>query len=316
MTDSRFVCFIHSCGSRQPLWSYQQPPVLNVISEWMSVDAIRGCLAHTAWRAWLPFQMLFLLPSRCTVLCTTKPDFQFLKLLLEVVRGNVDLNCRDLHNHQAFLVFHSSNFKEVPTPRLLQWKPDVWRNTPPHKGSGREQCQVAGFPEWQQAPLGQWVRDKTSGGLQEVSQANVPCSLTWRSCCHFRVWAGQGAGWVFFKGLPAQPHLYSGGAWPLKALDSSRASTTHAEMEPRRNLERGRWLHSGKLHFSCGYRFCKHGTNSLWELQRKIFMLFWLDCQLTIQTLAILNTVWGLTLLDKVQYNIDENPIKLKIRQF
>lgn len=84
----------------------------------------RGCLARTAWRAWLPSQMLFLLPSRQTVLCTTKPDFQFLKLLLEVVRGNVgSWTAKTFTTTRPSWYFTPATLKKCLLPRLLQWKP-------------------------------------------------------------------------------------------------------------------------------------------------------------------------------------------------
>ena len=126
---------------------------------------------------------------------------------------------------------------------------------------------------------------------------------------YFRVWAGQGAGQVFSSKvlLPGLTLLWSGEAlWLLQGLYDPQ------EMEPRR--EEGGYIQ--------GNSTSPVATDSAnmelsGKLQRKIFYkLFWIDCQLTIQTLAILNTVWGLTLLDKVQYNIYENPIKQRFVNF
>lgn len=69
---------------------------------------------------------------------------------------------------------------------------------------------------------------------------------------YFRVWAGQGAAQVFSSKVlqPGLTLLWSGEALWLGPLRPTRDGTQ----------ERGRWLHSGKLHFSSGYRFCKSGT--------------------------------------------------------
>lgn len=135
---------------------------------------------------------------------------------------------------------------------------------------------------------------------------------------YFRVWAGQGAGWVFSSKVfqPGLTLLWSGPG-PLKALWLLQGLYDPREMEPRRNPGERKVATFREAPLLLWLQILQTWNELSGELQRKIFYkLFWLDCQLTIQTLAILNTVWGLTLLDKVQYNIDENPIKRRFVNF
>lgn len=158
-----------------------------------------------------------------------------------------------------------------------------------------------------------WVSelgDKTLGTPGEVSQANVPCSLTHGGHVGLLGSGRAGTGWgLLFKVFQPSLTLLWSGPGPLKALWLLQGLGPR-EMEPRRNPGERKVATFREAPLLLWLQILQTWSELSGELQRKIFYkLFWLDCQLTIQTLAILNTVWGLTLLDKVQYNIDENPI-------
>lgn len=113
-----------TCALGPQLWGSESDPALSMLLKngrcWCGR---RGCSVRTAWRAWLLSQMLFRqLSERQTVLGRMKPDFQFLQLLFiagERQRGI--LNCKDLHNHQAFSVLRRATLKNRVLPRLLSY---------------------------------------------------------------------------------------------------------------------------------------------------------------------------------------------------
>lgn len=212
-----------------------------------------------------------------------------------MVRGNVGSWTAKTFNHQAFLVFHSSNFKEVPTPQTFTIDRGCLRNTPPTQRIWEGQCRRSWFPRMAAWLWVSELGDKTLGTPGSVASQCSMLPHVEVMLGYFRVWAGQGAGWVFSSRSSSPASPYSGvdldpwkALWLLQGLyDPLRDGT---QTEPRR--EEGGYIQ--------GSSTSPVATNSanmertLRRAPRKIFYkLFWLDCQLIIQTLAILNTVWG-----------------------